>query len=62
MLTDDQLREVARAITRGSYGSFMEALGCAITLADSDNKARIVQAFNDKLQKIYNNLQASKGE
>lgn len=51
----DQLYKVAKILERGTYGSFFSAIGCALQLADSNNTDRLVEAFGDKFQIVYNN-------
>jgi hypothetical protein len=55
MLNDSQLYKVARILQNGTYGSFMSAIGCALQLADNDNKAKLCQAFGDTFERIYAN-------
>ena len=54
-LTDSQIFKVARILQNGTYGSFMSAIGCALQLADSENKAKLIQAFGDTFVLIYSN-------
>ena len=62
-LTRDQLIKVANILAYGNYGSFMSAIGCALQLADSNNTTRLVQAFGDVFERVYNNaIEAEKLE
>ena len=62
-LTSDQLVKVANILAYGNYGSFMSAIGCALQLADSNNTTRLVQAFGDVFERVYNNaIEAEKLE
>lgn len=56
-LNPEQLYKVSRILENGTYGSFMSAIGCALQLADSDNKERLCEAFGDKFEQIYANAQ-----
>ena len=55
MLNESEIYRVAKILTDGTYGSFMCSIGCALILADSDNKKRLVEAFRDKLETIHAN-------
>lgn len=55
MLNQDQLFKVSRILCDGHYGSFMSAIGCALQLADSVNKAKLYDAFGDVFERIYAN-------
>jgi len=55
MLTESEIYRVAKILTGGSYGSFMCSIGCALMLADSENKKRLVEAFKDKIETIHAN-------
>ena len=54
-MNSDQIFKVAKILERGTYGSFFSAIGCALQLADSDNEKRLVEAFEDKFQRVYDN-------
>ena len=54
-MNSDQLYKVAKILERGVYGSFFSAIGCALQLADSDNKQRLIDAFGDTFQRVYDN-------
>jgi hypothetical protein len=59
----DQLYKVAKILERGTYGSFFSAIGYALQLADSDKTDRLVKAFGDKFEIVYNNaIEAEKLE
>ena len=63
MLTYDQIYKVAKILEKGTYGSFFSAIGCALQLADSDNQQRLLDAFGDKFQRVYDNaIEAEKIE
>ena len=63
MFTYDQIYKIAKILERGTYGSFFSAIGCALQLADSDNQQRLLEAFGDKFQQVYENaIQAEKIE
>ena len=54
-LNSEQLYKVARILQDGYYGSFMSAIGCALQLADSTNKDKLIQAFGDTFEQVYSN-------
>ena len=53
--TADQIYKIARILQDGHYGSFMSAVGCALQLADLENRAKLIQAFNSDFARIYAN-------
>jgi len=53
--TADQIYKIARILQDGHYGSFMSAVGCALQLADLDNRAKLIKAFNSDFARIYAN-------
>ena len=53
MLNESQVFKVSKILQDGYYGSFMSAIGCALQLADSDNKAKLYQAFGDTFERIH---------
>jgi len=53
--TSDQIYKIARILQDGHYGSFMSAVGCALQLADLDNRAKLIKAFNSDFARIYAN-------
>lgn len=53
--TSDQISKIARILQDGHYGSFMSAVGCALQLADLNNRAKLVHAFNSDLARVYAN-------
>ena len=62
-MNSDQIFKVAKILERGTYGSFFSAIGCALQLADSDNEKRLVEAFEDKFQRVYDNaVEAERAE
>lgn len=54
-LNPDQIYKIARILQDGHYGSFMSAIGCALQLADSTNKEKLIQAFGDTFERVYSN-------
>ena len=58
-LTEQQAFQAAQVLQH-YYGSFASAISCAYFLADSDNKAKLLEAFEDLFQRAYNGLQATK--
>ena len=54
-MNSEQLYKVAKILEKGYYGSFFSAIGCALQLADSDNKQRLLTAFGDTFQRVYDN-------
>ena len=53
--TSDQIYKIARILQDGHYGSFMSAVGCALQLADLENRAKLIKAFNSDFARIYAN-------
>ena len=53
--TADQIYKIARILQDGHYGSFMSAVGCALQLADLENRAKLIKAFNSDFARIYAN-------
>ena len=53
--TNDQIFKIAKILQDGHYGSFMSTIGCALQLADSVNRAKLIHAFNSDLARIYVN-------
>jgi hypothetical protein len=57
VFTPDQVFKIARILQDGHYGSFMSSIGCALQLADSDNREKLLNAFNSDLARVYANAQ-----
>ena len=53
--TSNQIYKIARILQDGHYGSFMSAVGCALQLADLENRAKLIKAFNSDFARIYAN-------
>jgi hypothetical protein len=61
IFTPAQVLKISRILQDGHYGSFMSTLGCALQLADSHNQAKLLNAFNSDLARVYvNALDAEK--
>lgn len=61
--TTEQIYKIARILQDGYYGSFMSSVGCALQLADLDNREKLISAFNSEFARIYANaLDAEKLE
>ena len=54
----DQALAIANHASRGHYGSFASALGCAYILADQWNREKLLAAFSDLFQRIADDLAA----
>lgn len=52
MMNSVDARRAARAMSSGRYGSFAEHLGNAYLVADSHNKEKIEDTFEDLLKKV----------
>ena len=57
-LTETQAYQAAKVL-QDHYGSFASAIACAYFFADSDNRAKLLGAFEDLFQRAYNGLQAT---
>jgi len=57
VFTPDQVFKITRILQDGHYGSFMSSIGCALQLADSHNRAKLLNAFNSDLARVYVNAQ-----
>lgn len=53
--TSQQVFKIARILQDGHYGSFMSSLGCALQLADLENRERLLKAFNSDFARVYAN-------
>lgn len=58
-LTESQIHEAAKIMADRHYGGFASALACAYFMADSSNKARILEAFGDLFERVYVNAQST---
>ena len=56
-MTVQQAHAAATALTH-YYGSFASAIACAYFLADSDNKTKLLEAFNDLFLRAHNGIEA----
>ena len=56
-MTAQQVHNAATALTH-YYGGFASAIACAYFLADTDNKAKLLETFNDLFQRAHNGLEA----
>ena len=56
-MTPDQAREVARAMTIGSYGGFAAYIGKAYLVADLGNKEKLLGAFADLFETVLSYIE-----
>lgn len=57
-MTQDQVRKVCQHINSANYGSFASALACTYLLADSDNRQKLINAFDDLFKRIEGDMLA----